>query len=129
MIELAPNARLIFGDHASVLAAGRANEKVRVKASPWQIDWGTLSIEEKDHFILQENEIPNYETHCFYPNPTSNELYFYTGLSGQKYTISDLTGKLLMKGSCGLESLDISQLHPGIYLMQVGEKSEKLIKL
>ena len=129
VIELAPNARLIFGDHASVLTAGRANEKVRVKASPWQIDWGTLSIEEKDHFILQENEIPNYETHCFYPNPTSNELYFYTGLSGQKYTISDLTGKLLMKGSCGLESLDISQLHPGIYLMQVGEKSEKLIKL
>ncbi|MBL0082930.1 MAG: T9SS type A sorting domain-containing protein [Saprospiraceae bacterium] len=129
VMELAPNARLIFGNHASVMAAGRANEKVRVKASPWQIDWGTLSLEEKDHFILEGNDIPDYETHYFYPNPTSNEMYFFARQSGQKYTLSDLTGKVLMQGSCGLESLDLSHLHPGIYLIQVGDKSEKLIKL
>lgn len=129
VMELAPNARLIFGDHASVMAVGRPDEKVRVKAHPWQIDWGPLSSAERDHFILEENNIPDYETPCFYPNPTTQELYFYARLSGQKYALSDLTGKILEQGQCGLESLDLSHLHPGIYLLQVGERTEKLIKL
>lgn len=131
VIALESNARLIFGDHASVVAAGRTDEKVKVKAQPWQIDWGSLSEREKDHFILESNdpEIPISNLPFIYPNPVGSETYFYADYSGQLYTLTDLTGKILLKGNCGLERIDLSTLQAGIYMIRIGERSEKLVKL
>lgn len=131
VIALAPNARLIFGDHASVVAAGRTDEKVKVKAQPWQIDWGSLSEQEKDHFILESSdpEIPISNLPFIYPNPVGSETSFYADYSGQLYTLTDLTGKILLQGRCGLERIDLSTLQAGIYMIRIGERSEKLVKL
>ena len=129
VIELAGNARLFFGDNASVVAAGQRDEKVRVKAFPCQVDWGTLTEEEKTHFIFENDDDEPTTNSFIYPNPVSNELFFNTELTGLRFSITDLAGKIVLQGSCGLQRLDTSNLHEGVYIVQVGDKAQKLVKL
>ena len=68
------------------------------------------------------------QIHSFYPNPVSNEL-FNTELTGSHFSITDLAGKIVLQGSCGLQRLDTSNLHEGVYIVQVGDKAQKLVKL
>jgi hypothetical protein len=62
----------------------------------------------------------------FFPNPANDNLMF-TGISvGSHYQISSLSGATLLSGKTEGQSIDISQLCPGIYFLQVESNSIRL---
>jgi hypothetical protein len=87
--------------------------KVRVKASPWQIDWGTLIGRKRSFYSLKEMIFP-ITKHIIYPNPTSNEMYFLQAVRA-KYTLSDSQVRYRCM-QLWIESLDLSHLYLGITL-------------
>lgn len=128
-VELKHNARLVFGDHASVKTLGDSDEKVRVKAFTYQIDWGSLSAEERSHFILETPLVAETTDMHLYPNPASSEIFIDSRLAGQNFSILDLYGKVYLKGICSLEAIDVSNLHSGLYILQTENSSQKWFKL
>jgi hypothetical protein len=68
-----------------------------------------------------------------YPNPASDLITIKVNAdySGSPYTITDLPGKTLLTGRLTLENsvISISALSPGIYILKVGEKNQKLFRL
>ena len=69
----------------------------------------------------------------FYPNPASDYLKIYSdkNLIGSTYIITDLLGKQVMAGKLNSEtfSIDISQINSGVYLFQIGQLRNKILKL
>ena len=66
-----------------------------------------------------------------YPNPAVDELYVITGNNfgmDLKYTVYDLSGRILLSGifAVGSNTLDISQLGAGIYLLEIQVDSRTL---
>lgn len=67
-----------------------------------------------------------------YPNPTTGKIYL-SGISGEKYLITDASGNLVQKG-IQQTMLDISHLAPGLYILRLffekdSYKSFKVIKI
>lgn len=77
----------------------------------------TLFENEKYTLGLNENSIRKIS---IYPNPTTDKLFF-KGLFNDNFKVSvfDILGKLIIKKSLNSkESLDVSQLHSGIYIIR-----------
>jgi plastocyanin len=68
-----------------------------------------------------------------YPNPANNLMTIKAGndLVGSQYLISDQTGRQILNGKLANEatSVDISQLTPGIYLIQVAGQRRSSVKM
>jgi hypothetical protein len=68
-----------------------------------------------------------------YPNPASDVITIKanTGISGMVYSITDQTGKMMLKGKLNDEStsVDITQLSKGIYLLNIGEQNQQTFKI
>jgi hypothetical protein len=68
-----------------------------------------------------------------YPNPASDVITIKanTGISGIAYSITDQTGKMMLKGKLNDEStaVDITQLSKGIYFLNIGEQSQQTFKI
>lgn len=62
-----------------------------------------------------------------YPNPTDGKINFTGTLSGEKFAIYDLTGKMIYSGTISLNQMDVSFLKNGMYLLEVS--STRRIKL
>ena len=62
-----------------------------------------------------------------YPNPVQNELNIYGISSGSNVSIFSLTGKMVFSGTsdASIESIDVSSLSEGIYIVEVAKGSEK----
>lgn len=84
---------------------------------------------------VAENEETGFEV---YPNPTkdiliikSDVLEMCHGASLQEYTITNITGQIMMRGTISSDNqqVDISNLENGMYFIKVGEKSMKFIKM
>jgi hypothetical protein len=76
--------------------------------------------------------IPHIETHSLrlYPNPAT-DFITVSGLQvNETITIHDLSGKLLLsrKATCTTESLTVSRLPKGMYLVGIAGKMVKLVK-
>lgn len=54
-----------------------------------------------------------------YPNPAKDVLYLETNQIMDRVSISDLSGKRLLNTDGQVDKLDISSLHPGIYMLIV----------
>ncbi len=80
------------------------------------------SSSEQDAELWNAAEVS--ETHA-YPNPIhSGELFF--GKTVQKYSLMDNAGVLLMEGT-NANALSIEGLHPGLYLLKLDDKVEKIV--
>ncbi len=62
-----------------------------------------------------------------YPNPTSNFLFIQDAEPGQAYQIADVLGRIYQQGNYQ-ETIDVSDLPAGLYLVQMGEHSWKFLK-
>ncbi|MCX7546486.1 FG-GAP-like repeat-containing protein [Xanthomarina sp. F1114] len=61
-----------------------------------------------------------------YPNPTENVIYFQslTDISNKVATVFDLNGKKVFSSKLNENSLDVSQLQSGFYLLRLEEKGK-----
>jgi hypothetical protein len=68
-----------------------------------------------------------------YPNPAQNVITIKvnTSISGSTYSISDQTGKMILKGKLLGEttSIDITQLTNGVYFVIIGERNQNTFKV
>ncbi|WP_343768809.1 T9SS type A sorting domain-containing protein [Gangjinia marincola] len=72
---------------------------------------------------LSINEV-SLSTVSTYPNPVNNRLNFSEDMTGGTYTITDLTGKSVGRGTLLGKELDIS-LSTGVYMLQVENKTQR----
>ena len=64
-----------------------------------------------------------------FPNPVKNEVYLQGITKISEYEIYSVDGKLLKKGKYNARnSIDVSQLSPGIYFMKISGKNLKFTK-
>ena len=82
---------------------------------------------------IEENQLQS--DFYVYPNPTNNLMTIEAGSSiiGSQYFITDLTGRQVFNGKLLKETtpVDVSQLKPGIYIIQIlGQRGQsyKVIK-
>jgi hypothetical protein len=76
----------------------------------------------------------NGKTNLFnlFPNPATTS-FTISGISttiiGEKATLKDLSGKIVMEFILNEpnQKIEVSQLRKGIYLLQIGESTEKII--
>jgi pimeloyl-ACP methyl ester carboxylesterase len=63
-----------------------------------------------------------------FPNPTSNEFKFMSDVQN-KVTIHSLNGQVLIQRSIqpGMNTIDVSQLKLGVYLVKSGSNTQKLV--
>lgn len=76
---------------------------------------------------LSTNDITNDNINLkLYPNPIKNTLHFSEEVSAVK--ITDLSGKDVRQFNVSGNSVDVSQLQKGIYLISISTKEGKLIR-
>jgi hypothetical protein len=77
-------------------------------------------------------ELKSEEILTLYPNPAGDQITIKGNLSiqGSGYSITDQTGKLVLKGKLINQNgtIDISALANGIYFLRIGEKSQNSYK-
>lgn len=75
-----------------------------------------------------DDELPLHEISVnIYPNPVSDVLHIHTSMDRpQSITIMNMLGEIVMESTSPAQhtSMNVSQLPPGIYLVQVNRKSE-----
>jgi len=68
-----------------------------------------------------------------YPNPAYNTITIKStaSISGSSYSITDQTGRMVLKGMLSDETttIDITSLTNGIYFLKIGEKSQHTFKV
>jgi hypothetical protein len=78
-------------------------------------------------------ELSSEKNFIIYPNPAHNVITIKANIKvpGSIYSITDQTGKMLLKGKLLGEttSIDITQLTNGVYFVIIGEKSQYTFKL
>ncbi|HEX9981153.1 MAG TPA: T9SS type A sorting domain-containing protein [Flavobacterium sp.] len=67
-----------------------------------------------------------------YPNPARHEINIPTDEDVQMYSITDVTGKTVLKSTAGSKRIDVGGLHSGIYILEFTSASgifrQKFIK-
>lgn len=76
---------------------------------------------------LRTEEVSNIEDlhYTIYPNPVSNGMLYF-GAFASAYELLDVTGQTILKGN-DAESLSITGLSSGIYILRLESRSEKII--
>ena len=101
------------------------------------LHFGDVDCEEVyvEHHDVAENTARELSV---YPNPAkdiliikSDVLEMCHGASLQEYTITNITGQIMMRGTISSDNqqVDVSNLENGMYFIKVGEKSMKFIKM
>jgi len=73
---------------------------------------------------VRHPEKPVYETIQLYPNPTSDILHVNKAISGFKMTIYSVEGKIQYEDIIVGNSIDVSQLPNGIYIIMLTHESK-----
>ena len=76
------------------------------------------------------NDVDAETAFSIYPNPANNLINIITENANELITISDLSGKVVYseQASKKQNSIDISQLSVGMYIVRIGEKATKFVK-
>ena len=76
------------------------------------------------------NDIEAEKAFSIYPNPASNLINIISENANELITISDLSGKVVYseRASEKQNSIDISNLSAGMYIVRIGEKATKFVK-
>lgn len=112
---------------ASVFRSAGGDPKGTI--APGEYDWGK-TIDGGDNFIKNENSDVSIKEGTLsnvklYPNPTNNEL-FIGGIEGLvEFQLFNISGKLLFAKQLGNnESINTSDLKPGMYIYQIKSNQE-----
>lgn len=70
-----------------------------------------------DNTSLKPN--PGIPEFLIYPNPVSNELYIFSGLTLERVDIFNLLGVLVIRTDANINTIDMSTLKNGSYLVKV----------
>ncbi|MBQ6083469.1 MAG: T9SS type A sorting domain-containing protein, partial [Bacteroidales bacterium] len=102
------------------------------------LQFGDIDCDEiyNNYNDVAENDETGFKV---YPNPTNgvitieigdNETFQKTSLQATEYTITNICGQIVMKGTISSETrqIDISNLENGMYFINVGDKSLKFVK-
>ena len=81
---------------------------------------------------LTATGIPEFSDDVFnvYPNPAQEMITVELGIAeDQELCIYDMLGKIVVEKTLvwGKNSIDVSELQPGIYLLKAGSSSKKII--
>jgi hypothetical protein len=68
------------------------------------------------------------ETVLIKQNPVFSDIEFTTTMDAQNYTILDLSGKIISSGRVDHNSINVSSLNSGFYLLKVNEQLVKFVK-
>ncbi len=65
-----------------------------------------------------------------YPNPAyGNEIYITTAFNGtKKITVFDVFGEIVLRETISTNTLNISRLVPGVYVLQVNEGKKTMTR-
>lgn len=85
----------------------------------FKVDLANLSVSEFSSIGQKEIKI--------YPNPAIDKLNVYNAPS-KEYKIFDMTGRLINSGTLERNSINVSQLSSGNYILKTGEATTKFIK-
>lgn len=71
-----------------------------------------------------------FDTVKVYPNPTTNYLVLENLNQPKEYTIYDLKGALIKKGTLSAEenSIDVSTIETAVYILQIDQSTYKFVK-
>jgi hypothetical protein len=61
-------------------------------------------------------------------NPVFSDIEFTAPMDAQNYTILDLSGKIISSGRVDHNSINVSSLNSGFYLLKVNEQLVKFVK-
>lgn len=65
-----------------------------------------------------------------YPNPAGEQIFIKgAGIENGTVRITDISGRLIMEQSLNRQSIDVSKLHSGLYLLTFGADSSQVVKL
>ena len=81
----------------------------------------TRSPVEEEVTSVNEEIISGEGSFTVYPNPSRSDVNFLfseTQIPGGNISVWDVTGKLVLRGENGAQSMDITGLNPGIYLVR-----------
>lgn len=70
-------------------------------------------------YMIGISSLSDLPTISVFPNPVSDQLNFPAGISIQQVLIYDVTGKLVHTASPNGNTLDVTNLEPGMYFMTV----------
>ena len=78
------------------------------------------------------NPVSGRDTHNFtlYPNPAFDDVVYITTRYNDHKTITvyDVFGKVVLRDRISTNSLNISRLVPGVYVLQVTEKNKTMTR-
>jgi hypothetical protein len=71
----------------------------------------------------------NANTFSMYPNPVIANVVTINSVEHAAYSLSDLTGKLIQLGdlNAGENQIQLNGISSGVYLMKVGQQTQKII--
>lgn len=68
-----------------------------------------------------------------FPNPTKSiiKVILASNTSGKQYILNNITGQVVLSGECtsDVTVIDLSELPPGIYILNLGEGSRQIFKI
>jgi aminopeptidase N len=95
---------------------------LQVDPNNWIINSSSVS---KDVTITGFGEISHVQRLNVYPNPSAGKLIIEDAAFATHIKISDITGKLVMEGQFNGTSADVSQLHQGVYIIELSNTQER----
>jgi uncharacterized repeat protein (TIGR01451 family) len=63
-----------------------------------------------------------------YPNPVENGRLFVSNSKGLKFKLNNAQGQLMMNGTVDETGLDVSQLNPGMYMLEIGANENRKVE-
>lgn len=85
----------------------------------FKVDLASLSVSEFNTTHQKDIKI--------YPNPAIDKINVYNSPS-KEYKIFDMTGRVITSGTLERNSINVSQISSGNYILKVGETTKKFIK-
>ncbi|HTL82829.1 MAG TPA: PKD domain-containing protein [Bacteroidia bacterium] len=127
------NVCLVIHDNAGCTDSICMNQYVARMSNPAFQNMHVIAISTPG--AMSVPDVQNSAMISVYPNPAQNELNLKSDISlnGQNYTIIDLTGRTVMGGKISEAVINISELTPGMYMLQLtssngGSSTHRFIK-
>ena len=79
---------------------------------------------------LNNKEIDKKDDYRIYPNPTTEKIFLSENFNNANYQIISLLGAVVKSGVINNDMIDLSELKPGIYILNIGENNtEVMVKI
>lgn len=92
----------------------------------------TIDIDKiKLHYGAQTTDIEDIETEktlSLYPNPTEGIIYIPENKNGKQYMLYNMQGQMVSSGTITNNSINISHIENGIWLLRIDGETNKIVK-